>query len=257
MISVVVPFRDECENIEPLVEKVLAGLEDSEFEMICVDDGSVDGSREVLQSVSERFPPVRLVRHEKSLGQSAAIVSGVRAAQGVWIVTLDGDGQNDPTDIPALFEARDRTTPAPALVTGWRRRRNDPWVKRVSSKLANLAYRRILGDDTPDVGCGLKLFRRESFLELPHFDHMHRFLPVLVRMQGGHVVSVEVHHLERRTGRSKYGIHDRLWIGLVDLLGVHWLQKRAFRSQGSPAQQSHPPSSSAVDEGVTTVLRSP
>ncbi len=209
------------------VHKALA---DRRFEIVCVDDGSVDGSGDILQSVVTRFPPVRMVRHEWSRGQSAAILTGVCAARGEWIVTLDGDGQNDPADILVLFRAAKRASPTPAIVMGWRKNRKDPWVKRVSSKLANIAYRAIVGSGAPDIGCGIKLFRRDTLLKLPSFDHMHRFLPALVEMQGGAVSSVEVRHRPRRSGRSKYGVQDRLWSGIIDLLGVLWLQKRALRA---------------------------
>ncbi len=228
VISVVVPIRDERGNIEPLVVAVHRVLEGCEFEMVCVDDGSVDGTSDTLQSLKRRFSRVRVVRHERSQGQSAAIVSGVRTARGEWVVTLDGDGQNDPGDIPALLLSVERACPTPSLVVGWRKNRRDPWVKRMSSKLANIAYRWLIGGVTPDVGCGIKLFRRDVFLDLPHFDHMHRFLPVLVRMRGGSVSSVKVRHRPRQTGRSKYGIHDRLWVGIIDLFGVRWLQRRAL-----------------------------
>ena len=190
MISVVVPIRDERDNIEPLVAAVHLALADRPFEMVCVDDGSVDGSAEILQSVVSRFPRVRTVTNQKSRGQSAAIHSGVRAAVGDWVVTLDGDGQNDPADIPVLLHTAASVSPTPAMVVGWRKNRKDSWVKRLSSKLANRAYRSFIGGATPDIGCGIKLFRRDTFLDLPSFDHMHRFLPALVQMQGGAVSSV-------------------------------------------------------------------
>ncbi len=240
VISVVVPIRDERDNIEPLVAAVHEALGGRKFEIVCVDDGSTD----LLQSLVSRFPCVRMVRHELSRGQSAAILSGVGAAEGEWVVTLDGDGQNDPADIPVLFHAAERASSAPAMVVGWRKNRQDPWVKRISSKWANIAYRSLIGGAAPDIGCGIKLFRRETFLNLPTFDHMHRFLPALVQMQRGAVCSVEVRHRARRRGRSKYGIHDRLWAGIIDLIGVRWLQKRAL---GAPldrpqtgAVQAHP-----------------
>lgn len=232
----VVPIRDECDNIEPLVLAVHRTLADREFEMICVDDGSVDGSTDVLHSLESRFSRVRIHRHERSRGQSAAIASGVRVARAEWVVTLDGDGQNDPADIPALCATLERLLPTPSLVVGWRKNRKDPWVKRVSSKWANAAYRWLVGVDAPDVGCGLKLFRRDVFLNLPQFDHMHRFLPALVKMQGGVVTSVEVRHRPRQTGRSKYGVHDRLWVGIIDLFGVRWLQKRTLGEPPGLAQ---------------------
>jgi dolichol-phosphate mannosyltransferase len=174
---------------------------------------------------------LRLVRHARRRGQSAALLSGVRAARGPWIATLDGDGQNDPADIPALLAARDKAAEsgqALQLIGGRRVNRRDRWLKRFSSKVANAVRRRLLGDATPDTGCGLKLFPRAAFLALPHFDHFHRFLPALIQRQGGAVISVDVSHRPRRAGRSHYGVFDRLWVGLFDLVGVMWLQRRAM-----------------------------
>jgi len=157
-----------------------------------------------------------------------AIRTGVKAARAPFIATLDADGQNDPADIPRLWEIARAAPPLPPLlVAGYRRKRRDSWVKRMSSRIANGVRRRLLRDATPDTGCGLKLFRRDLFLDLPAFDHMHRFLPALVRRQGGSTVSVEVNHRPRERGRSNYGVFDRLWVGIVDLLGVMWLMRRA------------------------------
>jgi dolichol-phosphate mannosyltransferase len=158
------------------------------------------------------------------------VVTGVRAASGIWIATLDGDGQNDPADIPALL-ARARAEPGCVLIAGHRTTRRDSRVKRVSSRLANRIRVALLHDDTPDTGCGLKLFRRADFLELPAFDHMHRFLPALFIRAGGRVVSVPVNHRPRLRGRSNYGFWDRLWVGIFDLAGVWWLQRRWRRPQ--------------------------
>jgi dolichol-phosphate mannosyltransferase len=156
----------------------------------------------------------------------------VKASRHDWIVTMDGDGQNDPADIPRLLQAAVRH-PAPdrvQLVAGQRRRRADSWLRRFSSRVANATRSRLLGDRTPDTGCGLKLIRREAFLDLPYFDHVHRFLPALVQRQGGTVVLVEVNHRRRERGRSHYGIGNRLWVGIVDLLGVLWLKRRHRRT---------------------------
>jgi dolichol-phosphate mannosyltransferase len=156
----------------------------------------------------------------------------MRAARGEWIATLDGDGQNDPADLPKLIEARDRaTTSNLQLVTGYRKKRQDSWLKRVSSRIANGVRSRLLGDATPDTGCGLKLIARRTCLELPAFDHMHRFLPALVQRNGGATLSVEVNHRPRTRGVSNYGVFDRLWVGIVDLFGVAWLRRRALRPQ--------------------------
>ena len=173
------------------------------------------------------LPQLRLLRHAQSCGQSAAIRSGVRAAHGRWIATLDGDGQNDPADIPALWRIvlGSAETP-PLLIAGHRARRQDSWSKRQASRIANAVRRPLLRDDTPDTGCGLKLFPRALFLDLPYFDHMHRFLPALVLREGGIVRSVPVNHRPRQRGISHYGVIDRLGVGIADLFGVFWLRRR-------------------------------
>jgi glycosyltransferase involved in cell wall biosynthesis len=170
---------------------------------------------------------LRLLRHATSCGQSAAIRSAVKAARGRWIATLDGDGQNDPADLPALWRIAE-SCPAtqPLLIAGHRARRRDSWSKRQASRIANAVRRRLLSDDTPDTGCGLKLFPRALFLDLPYFDHMHRFLPALVLREGGVVRSLPVNHRPRERGVSKYGVFDRLWVGISDLFGVMWLRRR-------------------------------
>jgi glycosyltransferase involved in cell wall biosynthesis len=228
-LSVVIPARDEAENVGPLLADVRSALDGRvDYEIVFVDDGSADGTPETLRDLARTFPRLRWVRHRTSCGQSAAIWTGVRLARAPWIATLDGDGQNDPADIPALLEVRAaRGADANLLVNGRREKRRDTWVKRTSSRVANAVRARILGDGTADTGCGLKLFPRETFLALPFFDHMHRFLPALVRRGGGEVVSVPVRHRERRHGRSHYGVHNRLWAGVVDMLGVLWLQRRS------------------------------
>jgi dolichol-phosphate mannosyltransferase len=168
-----------------------------------------------------------VLRHRLGCGQSAAIVTGVRAARGQWIATLDGDGQNDPADIPALLaRAWAPGVEGPLLVTGHRTRRQDSRVKKLASRAANAIRGRLLGDATPDTGCGLKVFERAAFLELPAFDHMHRFLPALFIRAGGQVISVPVGHRPRTRGTSKYGTLDRLWVGIFDLMGMVWLQRR-------------------------------
>lgn len=231
-LSVVVPVKDEAPNVEPLFREIVAALNGrAEFEVIFVDDGSRDGTAEVLRRLEAAHPVLRVVTHMSACGQSQAIVTGVKHARHEWIATLDGDGQNDPADIPVLLEklADPALPPNLELVAGWRKERRDSLVRKLSSRIANGVRRRILRDGTPDTGCGLKLFARETFLELPHFDHMHRFLPALVRRNGGEVISVPVHHRPRKGGRSKYGIHNRLWVGIVDLFGVAWLQRRVCR----------------------------
>ncbi len=235
-LSVVVPVKNEQDNILPLLAEIHAALADrDDFEVIYVNDGSADGTAAVLAEGMGRYPRLRVLTHARSCGQSAALMSGVRAARGEWIVTLDGDGQNDPADIPKLWAvatAPDRPADL-QLVAGWRRQRQDAWLKKVSSRIANGVRSRLLGDATPDTGCGLKLMPREVFLALPFFDHMHRFLPALVQRNGGSTVSVEVNHRPRSRGRSNYGVHNRLWVGIVDLLGVMWLKRRMKRPQVS------------------------
>ena len=237
LLSVVVPVRNEAPNVAPLVAEIGAALAAIPHEIIYVDDGSTDATAEALAGLVRDTPALRVLRHVASCGQSAAIVTGVQAARGGGIATLDGDGQNDPADIPARwdFAQAESTADAPPLmVAGWRVNRRDTQVKRLSSRLANRIRARLLGDATPDTGCGLKLFPRALFLSLPAFDHMHRFLPALVLRQGGRVVSRPVNHRPRMRGQSNYGTLDRLAVGVVDLLGVIWLQRRWKRPQLRP-----------------------
>src|SRR5438105_868908 len=228
-LSVVIPVKNEAGNIAPLVAEIAAALDGLvDYEIVFVDDGSADATAAEIRHLQASLPRLRLVRHSAACGQSAAIRSGVRAAQGRWIATLDGDGQNDPADIPALWHIAQGSPPLPPLLlAGHRAHRQDSWSKRRASLLANAVRRRLLHDDTPDTGCGLKLFPRALFLDLPYFDHMHRFLPALVLREGGIVRSLRVNHRPRRRGVSKYGVFDRLGVGVVDLLGVMWLKRRA------------------------------
>lgn len=227
-VSVVIPIHDEADNILPLIAGVETALAGEAFEVIVVDDGSLDNGAAQVRVVLHSHPRVRLLRHERCCGQSAAIHTGVRAARGQTIVTLDGDGQNDPADIPLLLATyRDPAAPVRlAMVIGHRRQRNDGAKRRLASAIANRVRRWLLRDDSSDTGCGLKVFARSAYLILPYFDHMHRFLPALIRREGLSVQSVPVRHHPRRAGRSKYGTFDRLGQGIVDLLGVKWLQRR-------------------------------
>lgn len=227
--SLVVPARDEAANIEPLIREICAALDDHcRYEVIVVDDGSADDTAARVAALAHEIPHVRLLRHARCCGQSTALLTGARAARAPWIVTLDGDGQNDPADVPRLIDlvrGPDRP-PDLALVVGHRRERRDTLLRRVSSRIANTVRARLLDDRTPDTGCGLKLIARETYLALPFFDHMHRFLPALIQRHGGRTLSVEVNHRPRRHGRSHYGTWDRMWAGIVDLLGVLWLKRR-------------------------------
>ena len=226
-LSVVVPVHNEADNIAPLVAEIRAALDGKlAYEIVYVDDASADGTAAALAALSGADSPLRVVRHVARCGQSAAIRSGVKAARAPWIATLDGDGQNDPADIPSLWALHQRND-GPVMIAGQRTKRRDSLSKRISSRWANRIRRRLLKDDTPDTGCGLKLFPRAPFLELPYFDHMHRFLAALMIRQGVRVVSVPVNHRPRLRGTSKYGFWDRLWVGIADLLGVMWLQRRA------------------------------
>ncbi|HET7588533.1 MAG TPA: glycosyltransferase family 2 protein [Gammaproteobacteria bacterium] len=232
-ISVVVPVRDEADNVAPLITEIRAALDPlaRPYEIIYVDDGSGDGS-EACVAAAGREPgaPVRCIAHASNYGQSAALWTGIHEAQGAIITTLDGDGQNDPANIPLLLrELEAAADPARCLVIGHRANRRDTWLRKLSSRIANGIRSRLLGDNTPDTGCGLKVFRRELYLSLPYFDHMHRFLPALVLREGGTVVSVPVHHRPRERGKSKYGVGNRLWVGIIDLFGVMWLKRRGRR----------------------------
>jgi len=230
-VSLVIPVHNEEENIEPLLAEIQTALDGINYEVIYVDDGSTDNTLLRLQNAAKSMPSLRIVRHERSCGQSTAVLTGVRHASAPWIATLDGDGQNDPANIPKMLAEAKRGTGAgekPLLcVCGYRRTRRDTWLKRLSSRIANRVRSALLKDDTPDTGCGLKVFLREEFLALPYFDHMHRFLPALFLRSGGAIVSVEVNHRERTRGVSKYGLFNRLWVGIVDICGVAWLQRRS------------------------------
>jgi dolichol-phosphate mannosyltransferase len=229
-LSIVIPLCDEAENVEALCRELDACLAAQvSHELVFVDDGSSDGTYEALLRMRAEIPGIRVLRHACNAGQSAALLTGVRSARAEWVATLDGDGQNDPQDVLKLWRMA-AAQPNPAgLYIGHRVTRRDDWVRILSSRVANGVRSRLLGDRVPDTGCGIKLFRRRVFLSLPYFDHMHRFLPALMQREGLQVVSVPVSHRQRRAGRSKYGIGDRLWAGIVDLAGVMWLLRRRRR----------------------------
>lgn len=230
-ISIVVPVHNEADNILSLIEEIVKAMSQAQaYEIIYVDDGSNDDTAAVLQHALQQVEAMRVISHERSCGQSTAIHTGVKAANYPYIATLDGDGQNDPADIPRLYEVFMRQNSNLNnlwMVAGWRNKRHDSAWRLFSSKVANAVRSRLLGDNTPDTGCGLKVFLRDKFLELPYFDHMHRFLPALILRAGGQVISEPVNHRPRMAGYSKYGTLDRLWVGITDLLGVIWLKQRA------------------------------
>jgi len=226
--SVVVPVFNERDNVTPLVNEIVAALRGKHsFEIVYVDDQSKDDSFQVLKDLMATVPELRVVQHLRQSGQSTAVRNGVKAARGAWIATLDGDGQNDPADIPKFMEARNKAAPEIKLFAGWRVNRKDTGSKRWASKIANSIRASFLKDETPDTGCGIKLFERAVVMDLPYFDHMHRYLPALVKRAGFQSVSVPVNHRERGSGVSKYNNLGRAWVGLKDLRGVAWLIKRS------------------------------
>ena len=230
-LSIVIPVFNEEASISSLIDEIFERLEGKlVYEIIVVNDGSDDGTAAMLQSCRSRHDPMRVLQHRHRCGQSAAISSGVCAADAALVATLDGDGQNDPADILRLYRAMQEAPGHVLLVIGNRVQRKDSWLKRISARLANAVRVKVLQDNTPDTGCGLKVFSRETFVSLPRFDHMHRFLPALVQRQGGGVLSIEVNHRSRRQGVSKYGVHNRLWVGIVDMFGVKWLQRRTWKA---------------------------
>ena len=231
VLSVVVPVFNERDNVGPLVAEIVAALRGRlAFEIVYVDDCSKDDSFAMLQQLMQSTPELRVLGHVSQSGQSTAIRTGVKAARGPWIATLDGDGQNDPADIPKLLDVRATSDASLKLFAGWRVDRRDTGSKRWASKFANAIRSRLLRDETPDTGCGIKLFERDAFLDLPYFDHMHRYLPALFKRAGWNCISVPVNHRERSAGVSKYNNLQRAWVGLADLRGVGWLIKRSKRT---------------------------
>ncbi|MGA7296889.1 MAG: glycosyltransferase family 2 protein [Rhodanobacteraceae bacterium] len=227
-LAVVVPVFNERDNIQPLIDEISAALDGRcDYEIIYVDDASSDDSPAVLQAARDKQPRLRILRHRTQSGQSTAIRNGIKAARSPWIATLDGDGQNDPADIPKLLDMRDQADAAVKLFAGWRVHRKDSASKRFGSRFANSLRSRLLKDNTPDTGCGIKLFERAAFLDLPYFDHMHRYLPALMQRAGWTVVSVPVNHRPRSAGVSKYNNLGRALVGISDLRGVAWLLRRA------------------------------
>ena len=230
-LSVVVPVHNEEDNVAPLVDEIVTALRGRiDFEIVYVDDASKDATLQRLRDLQATVPELRVIRHVSNAGQSTAVRNGVKAARAPWIATLDGDGQNDPADIPNLLAKRDAGDPQTKLYAGWRVNRQDSGSKRWASKWANAIRSRMLHDSTPDTGCGIKLFEREAFLDLPWFDHMHRYLPALMQRAGWKTVSVPVNHRHRASGVSKYNNLNRALVGIRDLRGVAWLIARNRRS---------------------------
>jgi len=226
-VSIIVPVRHEAGNIAPLIAEIAGALAARRpFEIVYVDDGSTDATAAELSAEIAQHPWLRQINHKVSCGQSAAIRTGVVAARAPIVVTLDGDGQNDPAFIPALIAALEQGAPRIALVAGQRVGRKDTPFKRFQSRVANRVRAAVLRDGSRDTGCGLKAFRREVFLALPYFDALHRFLPALVAREGYEIGYVDVVDRPRRAGVSNYGMWDRLWIGILDLAGVWWLIRR-------------------------------
>ncbi|STX28238.1 glycosyl transferase, group 2 family protein [Legionella beliardensis] len=224
-LSIIIPVYNEADNVAHLYQEIAAALpaEQFTFEVIFVDDGSTDETVSRLQSLARENPLLRLVCHKRNYGQSAALVSGARAAKYPMLVTLDGDGQNDPADIPRLFTYLSNTK---TVVLGNRKKRDDNYIRKMSSLVGNKVRQSLLHDQCPDTGCSLKLFPRDAFLSLPHFNHLHRFLPALFKRAGYTLVNVPVNHRPRWHGVSKYGVMNRLFVGIHDLIGVRWLLKR-------------------------------
>ena len=207
-LSVVVPVRNEVENVEPLLREIIAALHGRlDFEVVFVDDGSDDGTAQLLSRLKSEIKLLRLVRHSRSCGQSTAVHTGVNVAQGAWIATLDGDGQNDPADIPKLLQQRHESTdPGLQMVCGFRAKRQDTWLRRLSSRVANGVRSRLLNDASIDTGCGLKLFRRDAFLHLPYFDHMHRFFA------GASATPRWPHRVGRSASSSAFAWSIQIWL---------------------------------------------
>jgi len=223
-ISVVVPVYNEEENLPILVPKLVEVLKSlrSSYEMIFVDDGSSDGSRKILKEMASQYHPLRIIGFRENRGLSAALIAGMREARGEKIVTLDSDLQNDPADIPKLLGYLDQYD----MATGWRQKREDPWLKRISSKIANFIRNRLSGEKIQDSACTLRAFKKECIQDMPVFNGMHRFLSTLVRMQGYRIVEVPVFHHPRRFGKSKYNIRNRMVPSFIDLLAVRWMKLR-------------------------------
>jgi glycosyltransferase involved in cell wall biosynthesis len=221
-ISLVIPLYNEVDNIEPLGLSIIHALQGKSYEVLFVDDGSTDGSAEKLKEWCARHPEFHAIRFQKNTGQTAAMDAGFKHARGTYVVSMDADLQNDPADIPKLLEKLNSYD----MVCGWRQKRNDPWVKRISSKVANYIRNRLSWEDIKDTGCSLKAYRRECLRHIKLYNGMHRFLPTLFKMEGFTVTEIVVSHYPRKFGKSKYGISNRAIRAFIDLLVVRWMKKR-------------------------------
>jgi dolichol-phosphate mannosyltransferase len=230
-ISLVIPAYNEAENLPVLADEIRQALGPTRwsYEVLFIDDGSTDDSPRILQRLEAGDPSLRALRLARNSGQSAALAAGFRHARGRIVVTLDADLQNDPADIPQLLEALEDNDVE--LVSGVRADRQDTWLRRLSSRIANRVRGGVLHDGITDVGCSLKAYRRDALDDLPQFTGMHRFLPALVQLRGGRVMELPVHHRARMHGQPKYNVRNRLWRGIADLMAVRWMQKRWIRRQ--------------------------
>jgi glycosyltransferase involved in cell wall biosynthesis len=226
-VSLVIPVYDERDNLEPLVTEIAAALAGRRYEIVAVDDGSTDGSLATLKALTQAHPELHVLSFAANAGQTAAFAAGFRAARGAVIVTMDADGQNDPADVPALLDALART--GASAVAGYRVQRHDSAWKRLQSRIANAVRNRLNRETIRDTGCSLKAFRAEAVRDLPLFNGMHRFLPTLVKLYGGSVAEVPVRHRPRRSGRTKYGMWNRVFRSFADALAVRWMQRRQLR----------------------------
>lgn len=227
-ISIVIPAYNEADNIGPLIGEIVQLNLEYPYEIVVVDDASSDETFANALKMKADVQELKIIQHKRTSGQSASVATGIEYATGELIATMDGDGQNNPADIPKMVEALIQSKNSKLwMVAGYRKKRDDSSWRIISSKVANSVRSFLLHDQTPDTGCGLKVFYRSAFLKLPFFDHMHRFLPALIQMRGGEVISLEVTHRARMRGVSKYGTLDRLWVGIVDIVGVSWLRLRS------------------------------
>lgn len=224
-VSIIIPVYNEAGNVAGLFQEIVDAVDSAqyEYEVIFVDDGSTDGTSQILKNLAKQDARARAICHQGNFGQSAATLTGALQARYPWLVTMDGDGQNDPRDIAALFQALQQSN---TVVLGRRKKRDDNPLRKLSSRVGNGVRRFILDDGCKDTGCSLKLFPRDAFLRLPHFNHMHRFLPALFKRAQFNLVHIDVNHRPRVHGVSKYGVMNRLFVGIYDLIGMRWLLNR-------------------------------